>query len=393
MGASGAMPRASALAPRANSTNYKTLYSFGAIPDGNNPHAGLIDMGGTLYGTTEYGGSHTCYYGSYSVYYTCGTVFSITTGGAERVLYSFGAPPDGYNPDTSLLDVGGTLYGTTENGGSYRCRYESNDSDCGTVFSVTTGGTENVLHSFAGPDGALPAAALLNVNGTLYGTTAGGGAHSCGSYLRFCGTVFSITKGGTEHVVYSFNHGHHANTPLGALIDADGTLYGTTSHGGAHSSGTVFTMTPGGGFKLLHSFGNTNGGPRGALVEVKGTFYGTTGSTVFSITPGGTEKLLHSFGKGDGRPGGYLIEVKGTLYGTTSDGGGSGCRSSSSSSGCGTVFSIATSGTEKVLHSFGYSKADGTKPAGGLIDVDGTLYGTTFAGGTNGHGTVFALTP
>lgn len=60
--------------------------------------------------------------------------------------------------------------------------------------------------------------------------------------------------------------------------------------------------------------------------------------------------------------------------------------------GDGTVFSISRSGTEKVLHSFG-SGSDGKPPTAGLIDVNGTLYGTTFVGGTHGKGTVFALTP
>ena len=49
-------------------------------------------------------------------------------------------------------------------------------------------------------------------------------------------------------------------------------------------------------------------------------------------------------------------------------------------------------GTEKVLHSFG-NAADGANPAAALIDLNGTLYGTTEDGGLNGVGTVFALTP
>src|SRR5438105_1233774 len=47
---------------------------------------------------------------------------------------------------------------------------------------------------------------------------------------------------------------------------------------------------------------------------------------------------------------------------------------------------------EKVLHSFG-SGADGSVPFASVIDVSGTLYGTTFGGGTHGAGTVFALDP
>ncbi|HEX3458273.1 MAG TPA: choice-of-anchor tandem repeat GloVer-containing protein, partial [Candidatus Baltobacteraceae bacterium] len=65
--------------------------------------------------------------------------------------------------------------------------------------------------------------------------------------------------------------------------------------------------------------------------------------------------------------------------------------------GCGTVFSVTTTGSEKVLHSFAEG-SDGQGPSAPLIDVNGTLYGTTYYGGGNsrcnlGCGTVFALSP
>ena len=68
--APGAMPQTSALVARTNSANYKVVYSFGALPDGDYPHSGLIGTGGTFYGTTFAGGAYNC--GSS----TCGTVFS-----------------------------------------------------------------------------------------------------------------------------------------------------------------------------------------------------------------------------------------------------------------------------------------------------------------------------
>ncbi|MGB8908213.1 MAG: choice-of-anchor tandem repeat GloVer-containing protein [Candidatus Cybelea sp.] len=89
----GALPQSAGLITRTNRTHYKVLYSFSAAPDGNNPDASLIDVGGTLYGTTSSGGSHFCSRAP------CGTVFSITTGGTEKVLHSFsgrgGANPVG----------------------------------------------------------------------------------------------------------------------------------------------------------------------------------------------------------------------------------------------------------------------------------------------------------
>lgn len=195
IGARSAMPQISALAARTNSKNYKVLYSFGAPPDGNYPHSDLIGTGGTFYGTTFAGGANYC--GSSR----CGTVFSITTGGAEKVLHSFGNGTDGFFPFAGLTSVDGTLYGTTGNGGAY------NAGTGGTVFSITTGGTEKVLHSFgSGTDGSSPTADLIDVKGTLYGTTGAGGAYNAG-------TVFSITTSGTEKVLYSFTGGADGDIP------------------------------------------------------------------------------------------------------------------------------------------------------------------------------------
>jgi uncharacterized repeat protein (TIGR03803 family) len=90
----------------------------------------------------------------------------------EKVLYSFNASStkiDGSNPAAGLTYLKGTLYGTTEEGGAVSCR---DIGDCGTVFSITPSGTEKLLHSFkGGNDGASPEARLIVRDGTLYGTT------------------------------------------------------------------------------------------------------------------------------------------------------------------------------------------------------------------------------
>jgi uncharacterized repeat protein (TIGR03803 family) len=82
-----------------------------------------------------------------------------------------------------------------------------------------------------------------------------------------------------------------------------------------------------------------------------------------------------------------LLNVNGTLYGTTEEGGAYG----GGSYGFGTVFSITLSGHETVLHSFG-SGSDGLYPESGVIDVNGTLYGTTFSGGDEEGGTAYSIT-
>jgi uncharacterized repeat protein (TIGR03803 family) len=160
----GALGR-SAAAPL--SVAYNVIYSFKGGTDGEAPLASLIYIKGTLYGTTVSGGGHPC---TYRYFGSCGTVFSITPSGVETVLHAFGdGTADGANPVASLLDVHGAIYGTTAAGGA---------KGRGTVFALTTSGAEIVLHSFGGTrDGKTPEADLVLVNNLLYGTTAlGGGA-------------------------------------------------------------------------------------------------------------------------------------------------------------------------------------------------------------------------
>jgi uncharacterized repeat protein (TIGR03803 family) len=314
-----------------------------------------------------------------------GTVFSMTTSGMETVLYRFKGGRDGAQPWAGLLNVNGTLYGTTAGGGA------NND---GTVFSITPSGKEKVLHSFGLTDGHNPVAGLLNVNGTLYGTTTGGGANNDG-------TVFSITPSGKEIRLYSFGGIGDGAKPWAGLVNVKGTLYGTTYVGGAYNVGTVFAITKSFTETVLHSFKGSEDGayPEAGLLNVKGTLYGTTTSygggvgAVFSVTTSGTETVLYSF-KGSklgdgGVPYAGLIDVKGTLYGTTVHGG---------THGDGTVFSMTTSGTETVLYRFkGSNHGDGDYPTAPLLNVNGTLYGTTYNGGNagcdGGCGTVFSLSP
>lgn len=78
---------------------------------------------------------------------------------------------------------------------------------------------------------------------------------------------------------------------------------------------------------------------------------------------------------------GLVADKKGNLYGTTYAGG---------AAGVGTVFKLARNGTETVLFSFGGT--DGQYPYAGLIaDKAGNLYGTTSSGGEYYSGVVFKV--
>ena len=373
---------------------FTVLYRFRGGKDGASPAADLIDVGGTLYGTTRGGGhlnQHYCYVYAYN---GCGTVFALSLSGEQRVLYRFNGNPDGAIPYSALINVNGSLYGTTLSGGVY-----DSDFTGGTVYKITTSGKETVLLSFGGQDGgSYPIAGLTNLNGTLYGTTQGFWSSGCLGYCQ--GTVYKTTTSGKESLLYTFPPYSKYSQPDSPYPNADltnvhGTLYSTAGNGSAYGGGEVYKITTSGKETQLYSFGATptdGDYPYGGLINVNGTLYGTTeyggeygAGTIFKITPSGAYSQLYSFGRTptDGKyPTGGLINVNGTLYGTTQKGG---------SNGSGTIFAfLKKSGQELVIYSFTGGR-DGGGPEAGLINIGGTLYGTTAAGGVNNNGTVFSL--
>lgn len=385
-GAAAQMSRAGSNPHSSSSSAYQVLYRFDRYPNGAYPLGSLINVKGTLYGTTSHGGKG-CHVRSFG----CGTVFSLTSNGAHQLVYDFNPWAQGAYPESNLIDVKGTFYGTTYQGGRA----------VGTVYSVSSSGSQTVVYSFQGQsDGGYPIAPVVDFKGTLYGTTSGGGAKN-GRYYH--GTIYSVTPSGVHTVLHKFKGFGDGAYPNSGLVVVNGTLYGTTPYGGDFSvctqdgCGVVYSLTPSGDEKIVYRFAGGSDGqvPESGLIDVSGTLYGTTAGggsgsagTIYSITTSGQKTTLYSFkgGTADGaNPRASLTYTNGTLYGTTEGGG---------TYGDGTVFSLTMGGTETVLHSFA-GNADGVSPLAGLVDVNGTLYGTTAYAGLNRHccGTVFAITP
>jgi uncharacterized repeat protein (TIGR03803 family) len=163
----------------------KVLFSFKGH-DGAYPEASLVAVSGKLYGTTTAGGSRDS-----------GIVFRMTTGGNEfAILHSFSDENgDGAHPAAGLIDVGGVLYGTTAYGGVSGPSAECHAFGCGIIYSITKTGTETVIHRFQQSyesDGSIPMANLIEVNGKLYGTTEFGGSTPACQYSCDDGTVFQL---------------------------------------------------------------------------------------------------------------------------------------------------------------------------------------------------------
>jgi uncharacterized repeat protein (TIGR03803 family) len=311
-------------------------------------------------------------------------------------LHSFDGT-DGSTPYGALVQgIDGNLYGTTEQGGA---------NGAGTVFKMTTGGTVTKLYDFCSQpscaDGANPNVGLVqDTDGNFYGTTFGNDNPTCGAFG--CGTVFKITSGGTLTTLHSFcakSSCLDGGNPTAALVQGtDGNLYGTTSAFGKDLEGTVFKISTSGKFTTLHTFSGTDGNsPYGGVIQgIDGNFYGTTGyggasgnGTVFKITSTGKLTVLHSFTGADGaNPYAGLVQLPYPLgpylYGTTYAGG---------AKGYGTIFEIAPTGTLHNQYSFCSlaACADGANPSAGLvIDKGGVFaFGTTSYGGANGYGALF----
>jgi len=409
-----------------------TLYSFcsqSGCADGFYPHAGLVQAGGNLYGTTVNGGANG----------RGGTVFEITPSGQLTTLYSFCSQagcPDGDYPYAGLIPANGNLYGTTTFGGS--------SSVCvgcgsGTVFEISPGGQLTTLYSFCSQtncaDGANPYAGLIQASdGNFYGTTVGGGAYGSG-------TTFGIPPGGQLSTLHSFDLTDGASPDGGLLEGNNGELYGAASSGGTSFDGTIFSMPV--GLDLLAemqpslSKAGASSIRRPALmgagdpgldglsansiihrpdlgdpigVRLRGAVAGlpktklrarelreaatgpmkmTAPSGNSKVTAQALTTLLNFDGaNGDTPYNAPLIQgTDGNFYGTASGGG---------TYDQGTVFKMTPAGALTTLYTFCSQLycTDGADPQAGLVQAsDGNFYGTTYWGGAYAQGTVFKITP
>ena len=327
--------------------------------DGAGPGAGVIvDAGGALYGTTEYGGD----------YAGDGIVFKLTPSGSkygETVLYRFKGGSDGTAPLASLtMDSKGNLYGATLlGGGATACGQNRSGGyvGCGTVFELKGSGSrykERVLHSFqSGTDGATPGRPQSSSAARYTAPPQPAVAIPLAAVRRSIPAAARSTDSNAldeATLLASCTRSPECRTtePIrsgGLVADDAGTLYGTTQYGGAQNQGAVFSLAPSGSTyreSLLHSFGGANDGsyPLAGLALGGHRLYGTTqygggsanAGVVFELSASLAERVLYRFesaGAGEYPVGGILVGGKHAFYGTTSYGG-------AASAAAGTVFSL-----------------------------------------------------
>lgn len=319
-------------------------------------------------------------------------------GGAAQaqtytVLYTF-TGSDGSEPLAGLtMDSAGNLYGTTEYGGA---------RSMGNVFKLThksTGWIYTNLYDFqGGTDGEYPEGkVVIAADGTLYGSTNQGGTQGCG-YGNGCGTIFRLQPpvrtcpttecSWNESVIYRFDGTNGAGFPLGDIaIDRQGNIYGTASY--------TYQLSPSNGVWTLTILSDEYYAAFGVVLDAAGNVYGADldANAVFELSPtssGWVGQVLYTLnqriqGNGLTIP---VFDQAGNLYGGASSAG---------PGGSGTIYQLSPSDggwTFNLLYGFrGHNNYGGPYESGLLVDPSGTVYGTTWYDGANNVGSVFRLTP
>jgi uncharacterized repeat protein (TIGR03803 family) len=406
---------------------FVNLHSFVSISaaasqingDGAYPLAGLLDAGGTLYGTANGGGTSGF-----------GTVFSLLTNGSNfTTLYNFTNGSDGAYPQASFIRRSNTLFSTAAGGGA---------SGLGTVFAIQTNGAGFIsLHSFAGGnDGAIPVGRLLFWSNVLYGTTSAGG-------LSNNGTIFAINPDGSGYAtLYSFTGRSDGAAPQASLmVWSNSWLLCTASAGGTSGNGTLFAIkvTPaaqatqlGAPETMLFSFPGGSGGssPYGTPKAAWDDGGSSSGGDCSSSCGGGSflsgsdlgsalvNQLIYATTAGMGISGNYgtvqpfmfdpsaggflvnnpfplnslngagadgdLLRWNGYGWFTTESGGASGY-------GCISAYNYSSQ-TAQLAYNF-RGGIFGSVPTSDLLGLGGDLYGVAAYGGIGQNGLIYDLQP
>jgi uncharacterized repeat protein (TIGR03803 family) len=245
-----------------------------------------------------------------------------------------------------------------------------------------------------------PVAPIQATDGNFYGIAAGG--------VHGQGVIYQMTPSGSLSYLYSFcsqpKCADGNNGTASPILGSDGNLYGVTSFGGSHGSGTIYKLTLGGTITILYNFcpptscsEGTNS--YGLMEGGDGNFYGTTFQggdfdlgTIFRISPSGDFRVLYNFCSLANCADGILPQsppiqgIDGNFYGVVIGGG---------SMQGGALYKLTPSGSYSVVRNFctyANGLCNGAQPESIVQDASGNFFGVAEFAGAKGYGAVFEIT-
>lgn len=357
--------------------DFVELHAFAGGAAGEHPAAGLLEVGGVLYGTTAAGPSNW------------GTVYRLNNDGGNFAAIATFAGALGSGP-SGLVFVSDALYGTTLGGGATPT---GASLVTGTAFSLPLTGPANLVWTFASDMPAGPVAGLVERGrGQFYGVSCLGGWFGYG-------TVFKVTSRGRE-TLHSFDYSDDGACPSAQLtLGPDGNLYGTTKEGGTfNGAGTIFKVSLSDAVTVVYqleqdleelgfagSIGELAFDGAGRMYGTRSNFFNDAGS-IFRLADG-VYTTLHRFTAtlpfgGLRLISGLVRAGDGNFYGTLAVRGANGEGSS--------LFRVSADGAFAEVRDLG---ALGMLTFSTLLrGRDGALYGNALTGGTNGGGVTFRST-
>jgi len=401
------------LGARSSAQTVTDIYDFTGLSDGWDPNAPMIaGSDGSLYGTTLYGGDLTCA-GGFG--YGCGTVYQLTPSGGhwiESTLYQFRGGKDGFqNYSTLTLDNAGRLYGATDVGTPYGAIFRLTPGAPGKLWRFSL--LYQFKGQRDGSYPLTPV--FLDQSGAIYGASIQGGLSGKGCNQQFgCGAIFQLVppahKDGprTANVLYEFQGANDGGNPTSMIMDGTGTIYGTTAYGGAFNKncplgcGVIFQLFPVNGtwaYKVLYTFhGAPHQSPSNLIADGEGNLFGLVGFSgyeagdIVELSPptGGigpwTLSYIHQFHHN--YPATNLtLGPNGTLYGDIYG---------DQDLDAGYIFQMTPpqpggSWTYNTLINFN-KQFIGQNPCGVVVGLQGDIY-SPLSGGGYGNGSIVSVAP
>jgi uncharacterized repeat protein (TIGR03803 family) len=275
-----------------------TLFDFAEVPELIGPLTLVRATDGAFYGICQ------------GTEFIPGAAFRYEPGGGVTIVLQFDLPPS-----SLVAGSDGFLYGTM-----------AEAFNPGAVFRLSTAGELTVIYEFHQIFGGMPRLNFESADGNFYGNqtvptpsifrVSPAGVFSYVVPLQFTqdsygdiiedqagnliataflsDAVLRVTKAGEITTLHKFYQPTEGRGPLRIVEMTDGNFIGITSAGGEADAGTIYELSPEGGFVLLHHLDAADDGmfPSDLVAHPDGKFYGliqigpgSTQGTFFSETP------------------------------------------------------------------------------------------------------------